>query len=279
MTYRIFPRLNNPLIILSKFKAVVAMVSLLLVFSCVTNRKYQMLQKGDVNKSNLPSDSVMRRYHVEKFDYKIQTNDIISVRYESLTAKEYDFLSSKPGTAAGGSGFIGGALLLGELVDENGEIPFHVVGKVKVAGLTIFQIQDTLQAIANRYLESPTVKVRLLNYRITFLGEVNKEGVVNLNNNRVNMLEAIGLAGGLTDLADRTDLKLIRQNGDRTEIVYLNVMDENFINSPYYYVYQNDVVIVPALKQRPYRKYFGQNFALIISTLSFLIIVVTYRKY
>ncbi len=255
------------------------MVSLLLVFSCVTNRKYQMLQKGDVNKSNLPSDSVMRRYHVEKFDYKIQTNDIISVRYESLTAKEYDFLSSQPGTAAAGSGFIGGALLLGELVDENGEIPFHVVGKVKVAGLTIFQIQDTLQAIANRYLESPTVKVRLLNYRITFLGEVNKEGVVNLNNNRVNMLEAIGLAGGLTDLADRTDLKLIRQNGDRTEIVYLNVMDENFINSPYYYVYQNDVVIVPALKQRPYRKYFGQNFALIISTLSFLIIVVTYRKY
>ena len=218
----------------------------------------------------------MRRYEVEKFDYKIQTNDIISVRFESLTPKEYDFLVSQ--TAVVGGGFIGGALLFGDLVDENGEIPFPVVGKVKVAGLTVFQIQDTLQAMANRYLESPIVKVRLLNYRITFLGEVNREGVVNLNNNRVNLLEAIGLVGGLTDLADKTDLKLIRQIGDRTEVVYLNLQDENFINSPYYYVYQNDVVIVPALKQRPYRKYFGQNLSLIISSLSLLLIVLNYTK-
>ena len=247
--------------------------------SCVTNRKYQMLQKNDVNKSNLTTDSVLREYQVEKFDYKIQTNDIISVRFESLTPKEYDFLTTQ--TAQGqvmGGGLIGGALLLGDLVDENGEIPFPVVGKVKVAGLTIFQVQDSLQTIANQYLESPIVKARLLNYRATFLGEVNKEGIININNNRVSMLEAIGLAGGLTDLADKTNIKLIRQKGDRTEVVYLNMLDENFIHSPYYYVYQNDVIIAPALKQRPYRKYFGQNLSLIISSLSLLIIVLTYTK-
>jgi polysaccharide export outer membrane protein len=236
-----------------------------------------MLQKGDVNRSNLTPDSTVRSYTVNKFEYKIQTNDIISVRFESLTPKEFDFLAVQTPNQSGNA-LVGGALLFGELVDEKGEIPFPVVGKTKVAGLTVYQVQDYLQGLAAQYLESPVVKVRLLNYRITLLGEFNKEGTVVLNNNRATMLEAIGLAGGLTDLADKTDLKLIRQNGDKAEVIYLNVLDEGFIQSPYYYVHQNDVIIAPALKQRPYRKYFGQNLSLILSSLSLLLIVLTYSK-
>jgi polysaccharide biosynthesis/export protein len=252
-------------------------VSVLVFGSCVTNKKYQMMQQNDVNKQNIPSDSVFRKYSIEPFDYKIQTNDILSVRFESLTPKEYDFLS-KGADPNAANPFVGGALLLGDLVDENGEMPFPVVGKVKVIGMTVYEIQDYLQKIANQYLESPIVKVRLLNYRITFLGEVNREGVITLNNNRVTMLEAIGLAGGLTDLADKTSIKLIRQKGNDTEVVYLNVLDENFIQSPYYYVYQNDILIVPALRQRPFRKYFGQNISLIISSISLLLIVLNYTR-
>ena len=252
---------------------------LLLIASCVPNRKYQMMQKNDVNISNLPPDSVMREYSVKTFDYKIQTNDIISVRFESISSKEFDFLSGQNQQQAmniqqGGVG----TLLAGDLVDEDGKIPFPVIGKVRVAGLTVFQAQDSLQALADKYLESPIVKVRLLNFRVTFLGEVNKEGVVIISNNRASMLEAIGLAGGLTDLADKTDLKLIRQKGSQTEIVYLNVLDENFLNSPYYYINQNDVVVVPALKQRPYRKYFGQNLGLILSSVSLILIILSYTK-
>lgn len=252
------------------------MVLLVVISSCVTNKKYQMLQKNDVNVQNQPTDTVLRRYTVEKFDYRVQTNDILNVRFESLTSKDYDFLSGQ--TLVQGNAIIGGALLMGDLVDERGEIPFPVVGKVKVAGMTVYQIQDSLQSIANRYLEAPTVRVRLLNYRATFLGEVNREGLVTVTNNRVTMLEAIGLAGGLTDLADKTSIKLIRQKGSSTEVAYINLLDESFINSPYYYVNQNDVIVVPALKQRPYRKYFGQNLSLIISSLSLLIIVLNYTK-
>jgi polysaccharide export outer membrane protein len=249
-----------------------------LVFtSCVTNKKFTYLQKEDVNpdKDQLPKDSVVRSYEVEPYHYKIQTNDVVSVRFESVTAEEYDFLNNLGGNMMGMvGGGAGSALLVGELVDEEGNIAFPYIGKVKVGGLTIFQIQDTLQSIANKYLQSPIVKARLLNYRITILGEVNKEGTITFGNNRVTMIEALGQAGGLTDLADKANLKLIRQVNGKTEVAYINMLDENFINSPYYYVHQNDVLIAGPLRQRPFRKYFGQNLSLVISSLSLLLITI-----
>jgi polysaccharide export outer membrane protein len=234
------------------------------------------LQKDDVNaKTNaLPKDSSIRAYDIAGFDYRIQTNDIISVRFESLSPKEVDIFSSSTDQQGSINLAQGSALFEGELVDENGEIPFPVVGKVKVAGLTIFEIQDKLQTLAEQYLQSPVVKARLLNYRITILGEVNREGSITLYNNRVTLLEALGLVGGLTDLSDKSNIKLIRQKGNHTDVAYINLLDENFINSPYYYVYQNDVLIVPSLRQRPYRKYFGQNLALVVSSLSLLLLTI-----
>lgn len=254
--------------------------ALLLLSSCVTNKKFVYLQKDDVNpdKGQLPKDTMVREYSIKPYEYKVQSNDLVSVRFESLTTEEFDFLRSTSQSQANPNLNQANALLIGELVDDNGYIAFPYVNKVKVSGLTVFQIQDTLQHIANRYLESPVVKVRLLNYRITMLGEVNEEGTITLPNNRVSMLEAIGLAGGLTDLADKENLKLIRQVDGKTEVAYLNLLDENFITSPYYYVHQNDVLIAGALKQRPYRKYFGENFALVVSSLSLLLLAVSLSR-
>lgn len=251
-------------------------IGLVFLASCVPNKKVMLLQKGDVNAKRLPKDSVVRTYAIDTFSYKIQSNDIIYVRFQSLTPKEYDFFS--PTQQLGVNVQQGGALLYGELVDENGEIPFPVIGKTKVSGLTIFEIQEKLQKIANDYLESPIVKVRLMNFRVTLLGEVAREGTVTLANNRVSMLEAIAEAGGLGELADRSNIKLIRQRGGTTEVQYINLLDENFFNSPYYYVYQNDVLIVPPLNQRPFRRYFGSNLSLIVSTISLLLLAINLTK-
>ncbi len=258
-------------------RSVLFFAGVALVFSsCVSNKKFVYLQQDDVNTKvdQLPLDSIVRTYEVDRYDYKIQPNDLISVRFNSLSPQEFDFLSTQNQMQQQNVSATN-ALLIGELVDENGEIPYPVVGKVKVAGYTVFQLQDTLQQLANVYLKSPVVKVRLLNYRMTLLGEVNKEGTITFSNNRVTMLEAIGQAGGLTDLADKKNMKLIRQINGKTEVSYINLLDENFINSPYYYVNQNDVLITGALKQRPFRKYFGQNLALVVSSLSLMLLSIS----
>jgi len=238
--------------------------------SCVTNKRYVYLQKDDVHKKALPLDTVLREYAYQDYEYRIQSEDILSIRFESLTPKEYDFFSKE--SPSQGLNQQANPLLIGELVDDIGMVPFPVIGKVKVAGLTVFEAQDTLQALANQYLESPIVKVRLLNFRITLLGEVSKEGTITMANNRVSIMEAIGLAGGLTDLADKRNIKLIRMRDGKSEVQYLNLLDESFIESPNFFVHQNDVLIVPALRQRPYRKYFGQNVQLLVTTLSLIVL-------
>ncbi len=243
--------------------------------SCVTNKKYVYLQKDDVNVKDLPKDTVVREYDLQDFEYRIQPEDNISVRFESLTPQEYDIFNRNMMSQQNMNLNQGNAILIGELVDPNGEIVYPVIGKVKVAGLTIYEIQEKMQKLADEYLESPVVKVRIINFRFTILGEAKQEGTVVLPNNRVNYVEAIGLAGGLTDYADKKNIKLIRQINGKAEVRYLNLLDEEFINRPEYFVYQNDVLIVPALKQRPYQTYFGKNLSLVISSLSLLLITIT----
>lgn len=242
--------------------------------SCIPNKKVVYLQHDDLNK-NLVKDSVVRSYPIKPFEYLIQPQDALYIRFEN-TGKddEFNFLSTDQ---QGNTNFnnSGTATLNSDLVDEHGEVSFPVVGKIKVAGLTVFQVQDTLQAMADRYFnESIKVRVRLVNFRFSVIGEVVQEGQITSFNNRVTLTEAVALAGGMGELADRSNIKVIRMKNGASEVGYVNLLDENVISSPYYYINQNDVLIVPPLKQRPFRKYFGQNLSLFVSSLSVLLLVI-----
>jgi polysaccharide biosynthesis/export protein len=245
----------------------VAIVSL---SSCVTNRKYVYFQKDDVNKKSITKDTVLRTYSQTLFNYTIQPNDALFIDFKSVTGKVYDFLTTAEGNnTSGGNQLIS---VYSELVDPDGFISFPVLGKVAVGGKTIFETQEYLQNLANQYLEFAVVKVRLVNFRFTLMGEVKAEGTITTFNNRVTLPEALGLGGGLTDLADRSNIKLIRQVNGQTNVVYVNMLDENFLSSPYYFVNQTDIIVVPPLRQRPFRKYFSQNFALVVSSATLFLL-------
>lgn len=261
-------------------------ILLILIFpSCVVNKKFQYLQKDDVNMSRneLPKDSLMRTYALDSFTYRIQPQDLLSIQVYSITEPEFNFFSLKTGRSQNGNTTVGqtggnGSQLIGYLVDPEGNIAFASIGKISVAGLSVFEAQEKIRMIATNYLKDPVCEVRLLNFRFTVLGEVRSEGVYISQNNRVSILEALGLAGGLTDYADKANVKLIRQQGSEAKVYYLNLLDEELMNSEYYYINQNDVLVVAPLRQRPYQTYFGRNLALFLSSVSLLLIVINLTK-
>ncbi len=261
------------------FRSLGLILGLILVglSGCVPNKKIIYLQKGDVKKRDYPKDSVLRNHSLIFNEYKIQPLDMLLVNFETLSddSDKFDFLSKlTPQNRAGGAG-ANGMIQNGIFVNADGEIEYAVLGKIRLSGLTIFQAQDKIQQVANKYVPDVIVRVRMLNFRFTILGEVNGENTVISINPRVTMMEAIGLAGGLTELADRSAIKVIRQRGNTTEVYYVNLLDEKFIESPYYFVQQNDLIIVPPLRQRTFRRYFTSNLAIVTSAISFGLLIYT----
>lgn len=252
---------------------------ILVVFNaCVPAKRLVYLQKEDELKkrSNIITDSILRSHRLSISEYRIQPLDILSINFETLSDENdaFDFLSKLTlrqtrlggGTSASANGIV---------VNVDGQIEFAVLGTITVAGLTIFEAEDSIQAVASKFLPDVIVRVRMLNFRYTVLGEVNGEKTVVSPTTRLTMMEAIGQAGGLGELADRSRVKVIRQNGENVEIFYVNLLREDYLESPYYYVQQNDVLIVPPLKQRTFRRYFTGNLGIITSTISFALLIYT----
>ena len=260
-------------------RVLVVLGVLTLIFSaCVPNKKLVYFQKDDLkNREGIPKDTVLRTHPLSIQEYRIQPLDLLSITFETISEENdaFDFLSKLNPQVRGGGNVGTTAAIGGLMVDTEGKIEYPILGKIRVAGLTLFQAEDTVEAIAAKFFPDVIVRARMLNFRFTVLGEVNGEQVVTAFNPRLTMSEAIGMAGGFGELADRTHVKIIRQRGVTTEIFYVDLLEEDFLESPNYYVQQNDVIIVPPLKQRPFRRYFTSNLAVITSTLSFALFIIT----
>jgi polysaccharide biosynthesis/export protein len=254
----------------------------LFLSSCVPAKKLVYLQKDDLkNRSEIPKDTVLRSHKLDIQEYRIQPLDILSINFETLSEENdaFDFLSKLTPQNRGSGGNSGmNAAQNGILVDTEGNIEYAVLGTIKVSGLTIFQAQDSIQKNASKFLPDVIVRVRMLNFRFTLLGEVNTEQTVISANTRLTIMEAIGQAGGLGELADRSHVKVVRQNGNKVEIFFVNLLKEDYLESKYYFVQQNDVIIVPPLKQRTFRRYFTGNLALVTSAISFGLLIIALSK-
>lgn len=141
----------------------------------------------------------------------------------------------------------GGALQT-YLVDNDGTIDFPVLGSLQVGGLSKAECEKMIHDKLLPYLneeENPVVTVRMSNYKISVLGEVNRPGMFTVSNEKINILEALAQAGDLTIYGVRKRVKLIRENNTgKKEVVTVNLNDAELINSPYYYLQQNDIVYV-----------------------------------
>ena len=130
----------------------------------------------------------------------------------------------------------------GYLVNEEGYIEFPVLGKIKAVGLSTNDLANNIKDGVSFYVKNPSVNVRLANYKITLLGEVARPGTYTVLEERIDILQAIGLAGDLTINANRRNVKLIRRNDNKVEEISLNLIEGDLLSSPYYYLKQNDVL-------------------------------------
>lgn len=221
---------------------------LFLCSSCYYNRRLVYFQNKDFSEKRavaIPNERPV---------YRLQTNDVISVKVKSSTEAEIsEIFNISP--AMNGMFFSnpGNLYIEGYSIDESGSITLPIIGKVAVGGMTVDEAQNTLQQSINKYLNNATVMVKLTSFKITVLGEVRNPGYHYVYNNQASVLEGLGLAGDLTNVGNRRDIKLIRQTPNGSEVILLDLTDPDLLKSNYFYLMPNDVLYVEPFEVRSRR--------------------------
>lgn len=182
---------------------------------------------------------------------KIQPDDLLSISVGSLSSDANVLFNRGVLTPVGSNS--SGTNSKGEegyLVDKYGFIEFPVLGKVKVGGLTKQEAKDKLVAELDNYLKRPTATIRFMNFRVTVVGEVNKPSTFTIPSEKVNVLEALGMAGDMTQFGKRDNVLIIREEGGVRKMARINLMSTEAMKSPYFYLHQNDVIYVEPNKAR-----------------------------
>ncbi|MBQ4915630.1 polysaccharide export protein [Maribacter sp. MMG018] len=157
------------------------------------------------------------------------------------------------------------------LVDKNGEIDFPVLGKIKVVGLTPEETKELLREKLKPYLKDPIINIRLSNFTITVLGEVNRPGTYQVNGEQITVLEAIGLANDLGIKGRRDNVLVIRDFNGTKVYTRVNLTSKDILNSPVYYLTQNDVVYVEPNKSAVSQSTLDNRAGLAVSIASLVI--------
>jgi polysaccharide biosynthesis/export protein len=202
----------------------------------------------------------------------IQPNDILNISVTSLNkaaSEEFNTDFQKVGINAQFAGY---------LVNSDGNIQIPTLGNIAAAGLTKNQLKNKITNVIleKKLLLDPIVNIRFLNFEVTVIGEVAKPTVINVPNERISLIKAIGLAGDLTIYGKRDNILLIREENGKKITRHININSKDFFSSPYYYLQPNDVVYVePNKARRASASRSQQTVPIVLSSLSIVAIILT----
>jgi len=243
-----------------------------LISSCATNKDLAYFQ--DVSRSTITAESAEAFIPVT-----IQPLDILAINISSLNPDasavyNHGVVSNNATTVTGGSDATAAAT--GYLVDKAGDIQLPILGTIKVAGMTIPEFKQSLTNLLLKYLKEPYVTVSISNFKVTVMGDVGSPKVIRVQNERLNLTDAITLSGDLNLTAVRSNILLIReQNGKRTYIP-LNLNSKDIFNSPYYFLRNNDLIYVTPGKYKSTLStdYFNRSLGIVSSVISLAIVII-----
>lgn len=161
------------------------------------------------------------------------------------------------------------------IVNTQGYIDIPSIGPLKVEGLTTSQLTDSLISIISRTVVDPNVRVQLVNFSVNVIGEVKNPGRFKVNNQRISILDAIAMAGDLTEYGKRDGILLIRESDGKRTVHKLNLNSADILDSPYFYLRQNDVVYIEPNKIRKDNSKYNQNNAYKLSVTSTVVSAVS----
>ncbi len=238
--------------------------------SCITNKDVVYLQ----DKGTITNDSLLLK-ELSK-PYRVQVNDILSIKVKALDNELTAIFNPVEGTGVNSNQGQSALYFNGFTIDLHGNIKFPILGEINVLGFTINEIEEKVKdELLTKYFKETAeifVTVKLAGLRYTTIGEVGT-GVQTLFQDRVNILEALANAGDINQTGDRRDVLVIRQYPDGQKIHHIDLTDIAAMQSPYYYIQPNDIILVKPLK----RKALGagqtgiQNITTIASILSVLV--------
>jgi polysaccharide export outer membrane protein len=160
-------------------------------------------------------------------------------------------------------------------IDANGEIDFPKVGKIKLAGKTRTQAMDALRQEVGKFIVDPGISMVVRNFRVTVLGEVARPGTFTIENDRLTILEALGLAGDMTIYGERNNVLVIREQDGKKEEFRLDLRKRESMNSPAYYLTQNDVVYVEPNGARIQNSKYTATTSIFVSVVGLIVTVIS----
>jgi len=254
--------------LVSKYNLILGIfISVLVIFSSCGSRK---------NMVYLQPDSTQINTVYEQYVPKIQVNDILTVVVTAADPKvTAPFNPVSTMTTSNLTQQVDMALRPTYTVDHSGDITLPMLGKVHVAGLTRVEAIVKIRTELGQYIKDPGVNINFNNFRISVLGEVARPGSFIMPTERVTVLEALGMAGDLTIRGVRESVLLIREVDGNKTMHRLDLTKQNTLNSPYYYLAQNDVIYVEPNKAQINNSKLGANTNIIISIASLLITVIS----
>jgi polysaccharide export outer membrane protein len=250
---------------------------LLLVFlfsSCVPQKKIKYLQRKQA------SDTVVWQSAKNEKNYLIQTRDNLYIRVYSLDPNASMYFNKQAASGGSYNDYANDAsiYLNSYAVDDDGNIEFPIIGKVQVKGKTVKEVNEAIQRLVSEYMKEVAVVVKLVNFKVTILGEVGRPGEFTFYQNQVNIFEALSMAGDMTEFANRAEVALVRKTKTGSEVHYLNLNEQEILTSPYYYLQPNDIIYISPLGYK--RWGLGSTFpwAIILASVSTTLLLINYFK-
>ena len=250
--------------IVIKRKVLLKFLFFFLVFtSCVSKKEIVYFQNDKIDQTKVSNKYITTFKPDDLLQITISAQDLEAVKPFVLSTGSYN--SGNNSTSVSASQQI-------YLVDTNGEVDFPLLGKIKLGGLTREKAIGLLKSkLDPQYIKNPNINIRISNFKITVLGDVANPGNYTIPNERITILEAIGLAGDLNISGQRNNVLVIREYKKQKIKYNVDLLSNNIITSPVYYLQQNDLVYVEHNKATIQSASYNQNTGLFISMGSILI--------